>query len=95
VYGLYEPISEIAPQQETEIEKALARPTSDDDTHSGPRDRFSLTAPLPEPECGARGRTVWELFDDREALLRRQVEQVEKNIAAHRGQEPSSAHDEG
>ena len=82
--NLYTPLPEAPPADEAEIEKALARPTTDDDTHPGPRDRFRLTASLPVPERAAQSGMVWDLFADRDAMVSRLVAQVEKNIAPHR-----------
>lgn len=67
-----------------EFEKAIKRPTSPDDTHPGPLDRFRLIATLPEPAHFAPSGLVWELFRDREAITKEMLVQVEKNIARHR-----------
>jgi len=83
--NLYEPSPEVPPADEAEIEKALARPTTDDDTHPGPRDRFRLIAPLSAPARSVQSGMVWELFQNRDAIVHRLVAQVEKDIAAHRG----------
>ncbi len=67
-----------------EFEKAIKRPTTPDDTHPGPLDRFRLIATLPEPAHPAPSGLVWDLFRDREAITKEMLVQVEKNIARHR-----------
>jgi tetratricopeptide (TPR) repeat protein len=71
----------------TALEKALSRPTSEDDTHPGPRDRFRLVAPLQQPACPPRPGEVWELFNDPDAIRREMVGLIEKQVAPHRGQQ--------
>ena len=83
--NLYDPLPAAGGSDEAEIEKALARPTTDDDTHPGPRDRFRLTSAIPEPRRSDGGDgTVWSLFNDREAIVREQLALVEKDLAPHR-----------
>ncbi len=64
--------------------KVLNRPTTLDDTHPGPTDRFRLISSLPEPATAAPGGYVWDLFKDRDAILKEMLSTVEKNIAPHR-----------
>ena len=82
--NLYDPLPASSDDEETQIEKALARPTTEDDTHPGPRDRFRLIAAIPEPSAAAVGGTVWTLFKDREAVVREQLALVERDVAPHR-----------
>ncbi len=67
-----------------EFEKALNRPTTEDDTHPGPRDRFRLVARLQEPICPPREGEVWELFQDPEGIRREMLAQIDKQVAPHR-----------
>jgi tetratricopeptide (TPR) repeat protein len=75
-----------------EIDKALNRPTSEDDTHPSPQDRFRFVARLREPAVPSRPGEVWELFKDPESVRREMVELIEKQVAPHRehATEPST-----
>jgi Zn-dependent protease with chaperone function len=68
----------------TELEKALNRETSQDDTHPSPRDRFHLIAPLRNPSYPPRPGEVWDLINDPEALRREMVALIETRVAPHR-----------
>lgn len=70
------------------LEKALSRPTTQDDTHPGPRDRFRLVARLRQPSCASRAGDVWDLFADPEGVRREMLAEVEKRIAQQRDEEP-------
>ncbi|MBC8041530.1 MAG: M48 family metallopeptidase [Opitutaceae bacterium] len=87
--NLYAPLSD-APRhdEEAQIKTALTRPTTDDDTHPGPQDRFRLIAPIPAPDRPAQSGTAWDLFNDPDTVTRRLLDQVEKNIAQHRPYPP-------
>jgi len=66
----YEPEAE-PPEEELEeaIAKILDAPTTEDDSHPSPRDRFAFVRGLglPEVECAEEG-TAWELLEGREEL---------------------------
>ncbi len=76
---------------QTLLEKALSRPTTEDDTHPGPRDRFRLVAPLRQPSCAQRPGDVWDLFGDPEGIRHEMLAEVEKRIAPQRDEEPPAA----
>jgi hypothetical protein len=62
------------------VEEAIARPTTEDDTHPGPLDRFRLVSRVAwagEPVAPA---LVWDLFADREALTREMTESIESQL---------------
>ena len=65
---------------EAEFERALNRPTTEDDTHPGPRDRFRLVGRVPRPARLPSAGLVWDLFKDREAILREMTTLVEKEL---------------
>lgn len=66
--NLYELRLEHNSNLQQEIEEALNRETSEDDTHPGPNDRFRLTRRIAGAnELPATGM-VWDLFKNREAL---------------------------
>jgi len=79
---------EAQPSDLVSIEKAFAaaidRPTTDDDTHPSPSDRFRLLAGVrvePKPELQGE---VWDLFSNREAIKREMLAVVEAQIARFR-----------
>jgi len=83
-----------APQGEAlsaEIDKALNRPTSEDDTHPSPQDRFRFVARLQEPAAQPRPGEVWELFTDPESIRREMVALIETQVAPHRQPAPGAA----
>jgi len=84
VQNIYGPLPATPPHKQIEIEQALARPTTDDDTHPGPQDRFRLIATIPEPALPAPAGTVWDLFNNQEAFVLRLLKQLETHIAPHR-----------
>jgi len=65
-------------------ETAIARPTTDDDTHPGPLDRFRLIARVPEPTRAEESGCVWDLFKDPAAIAAEMMQVIEKNVAQHR-----------
>jgi hypothetical protein len=65
VYGLRAPDSD---DLQREIQAALTRPTSEDDTHPSPEERFRLTAGAAAAREWPDHREVWDLFVDRERL---------------------------
>jgi len=83
--NLYAPLPDTTRHDEdAQIKTALTRPTTDDDTHPGPQDRFRLISPIPAPDRPAQSGTAWDLFNDPDTVIRRLLDQVEKNIAEHR-----------
>lgn len=83
---------ELAPPPESDlsvqVEKAIGRETTEDDTHPSPRDRFRFVARVQEPSCPPRPGEVWELFKDPEAIRREMVALIEKQVAPHRAKAP-------
>jgi hypothetical protein len=71
--------------QEEEFNKAIHRPTSEDDTHPGPMDRFRMIAKVPSPNRPAADGFVWDLFKDRAAIEAEMMKKIEENVARHRG----------
>jgi hypothetical protein len=77
--SLYEPAAQQLEEQKSiaeQMEKSMRQPTSEDDTHPSPADRFELarrvqSAPQIEPEGW-----VWDLFVDREGLTQEMIKLV-------------------
>ncbi len=82
--NFYDPGAAGTASIDEEFEKAINRPTTPDDTHPGPKDRFRLIAKIRGASETSSTGLVWELFNERDALIREMVETVEKNIAPHR-----------
>jgi Zn-dependent protease with chaperone function len=66
--NLYELQADQNPDLEEEMENALKRETSEDDTHPSPNDRFRLTRKVSRNNEPPASGLVWELFKNREAL---------------------------
>ncbi len=79
----------------TAFQQSLNRPTTPDDTHPSPKDRFRLVARVGVPRCNPLEGEVWELFRDPEAIRAEMSALIEKQVAPHRGASaaatPSSA----
>lgn len=61
-----------------EIESALNRETSEDDTHPSPLERFRLVSRVVSSNQSARSGPVWELFADRDTITQEMSSQIEK-----------------
>lgn len=68
------------PRKSLTVQKALNGTTTDDDTHPTPADRFRLAEKVqcktPLPVHG----TVWDLFQEREALTREMNGIIEEQV---------------
>jgi hypothetical protein len=65
---------------EDEIEKALNRPTSEDDTHPSPVERFRLIRQLGGPSTAQDNGLVWDLFQNRDALTMEMTVLIDQSI---------------
>ena len=61
-------------------DEIINRPTTEDDTHPSPSDRFKLANRITSRECAPISGQVWELFTDRTALTKEMNELLEKQI---------------
>ena len=82
--NLYELQAAEPATEEEAFQKAISRPTTEDDTHPGPKDRFRYIAGLTPKNPGPPTGVVWNLFRDPEALMREMVAEIEKKVAPHR-----------
>lgn len=85
IQNLYQSVGEKSDTVEREFEQAMQRPTTDDDTHPAPQDRFRLIARIPAPPHEPPPGYVWDLFKDPVAVQGEMMATVEKHVAAHRG----------
>jgi Zn-dependent protease with chaperone function len=67
--NLYDLPAPSGPELEATIEEALARPTTDDDTHPGPMDRFRLVGLVNYTGTPTPMGMVWDLFAAPEQLM--------------------------
>ena len=61
-------------------DEIINRPTTEDDTHPSPHERFKLASRITSRECAPISGQVWELFADRTALTKEMNEILEKRI---------------
>jgi Zn-dependent protease with chaperone function len=67
-------------QLDQRVDEALARPTTDDDTHPGPLERFRLVRSITAAEDQADAGPVWELFADPQQLTLEMTATIESNV---------------
>jgi len=67
---------------EQEIDNALNRQTSEDDTHPSPVDRFRLVSGVVCQNQPAPSGPVWNLFADREAITKEMSSEIENMVRA-------------
>jgi hypothetical protein len=82
--NLYEAGAEEPASFQEEYTKVLNRPTTEDDTHPAPMERFRLIAKIPVPHRVPSTALVWDLFKDRDAIVREMMMNLEKHVAPHR-----------
>lgn len=63
-----------------EIETALNRATSEDDTHPSPIERFRLIRQVASSCKSDRSGSVWELFSDRDTITQEMSSQIETMV---------------
>lgn len=64
---------------EIQVEEALNRKTTDDDTHPSPQDRFRMIERVISLRKAGGDRMVWDLFADRQAI----TDEMNKNLEKH------------
>ena len=75
---------EVQPEKalEEEIENAIDRQTSEDDTHPSPVDRFRLVSRIVCQNQLPPSGPMWDLFSDREAITREMSFKIENMVKA-------------
>jgi Zn-dependent protease with chaperone function len=68
LYEMTEQNEEIKKDLEQQYNENVARPTTEDDTHPSPQDRFKWASQIKSKETAPLGGMVWDLFKNREAL---------------------------
>lgn len=65
---------------EESIEKVINRPTSEDDTHPSPVDRFRLVSRVSSSGFPGPSGPMWDLFADREAITKEMSQKVDSMV---------------
>jgi Zn-dependent protease with chaperone function len=78
--NLYEMKADPKNAIEEKIDEAINRPTTEDDTHPSPRDRFQLARKIASVPRSHDTGEMWELFADREALTREMSALIEQYV---------------
>src|SRR5262245_27780990 len=68
------------PELEDEIERALSRPTTEDDTHPGPSDRFRLVSRVASAAERSASGMLWDLFVSPASLTAEMTAQVQAHV---------------
>jgi len=78
--NLYGPRPLAIPGLEDKIERALSRPTTEDDTHPGPSDRFRLVSRVVSTNERSASGMLWDLFDNPSGLTAEMTAQIEARV---------------
>lgn len=65
---------------ESKFNEVFNRPTTEDDTHPSPEDRFRLTSQIKSREVEPLNGMVWDLFKDREGITKEMNSLVENLV---------------
>ena len=78
LYGLETPDEQSV---EAKVREALAAPTSEEDTHPGPNDRFRLVHRIPAPAGVPVEGVLWDLFPDTANLTDQMSAAIQARLA--------------
>jgi Zn-dependent protease with chaperone function len=65
---------------EHRVQDAIDRPTTEDDTHPGPSERFRLVSRIPANQERVEPGLVWDLFVNREGLTKEMTAAIESTV---------------
>lgn len=82
LYEMTEQNEEIKKDLEEKYNENIARPTTEDDTHPSPQDRFKWASQIKSRESEPIGGMVWDLFKNRESLTVEMNVLLEKRVKA-------------
>ncbi len=82
LYEMTEQNEEIKKDLEQQYNENIQRPTTEDDTHPSPQDRFKWASQIKAREVEPISGQVWDLFKNREALTVEMNTLLEKRIKA-------------
>jgi hypothetical protein len=67
---------------EEKVREAITRPTTQDDTHPGPLDRFRYAGRIVSNPADQATGMVWDLFSDRESLTKEMSDSINRSLRA-------------
>src|SRR5262249_8772420 len=67
---------------EDKFKEAITRPTTQDDTHPGPLDRFRYAARIVSSKLEPAPGMVWDLVWDRESLTKEMSDSINRSLRA-------------
>ncbi len=82
LYELMPEGDDITKSLEEEFNNYMSRPTTEDDSHPSPQDRFKLIAPIRSKESLPIDGQVLDLFTDKDALTREMNDLLEQRLKA-------------
>ncbi len=82
LYEMTEQNEAIKKDLEQMYNENIARPTTEDDTHPSPQDRFKWASQIKSRETAPISGMVWDLFPNREALTNEMNQLLESRIKA-------------
>ena len=82
LYELMPEGDDITKSLEEEFNNYMSRPTTEDDSHPSPQDRFKLIAPINSKESLPIDGQVLDLFTDKDALTREMNDLLEQRLKA-------------
>lgn len=82
LYEMTEQNEEIKKDLQQQFNEYASRPTTEDDTHPSPQDRFKWASQIKSRESEPIGGMVWDLFKDREALTKEMNALLETRLKA-------------
>jgi tetratricopeptide (TPR) repeat protein/Zn-dependent protease with chaperone function len=80
LYEMTEQNEEIKKDLEQQYNEYIAKPTTEDDTHPSPEDRFKWASQIKSREVEPISGTVWDLFKDKTALTAEMNALLEKRL---------------
>ncbi len=83
LYEMTEQNEEIKQDLEQQFNENIARPTTEDDTHPSPEDRFKWATQIKSRETAPISGMVWDLFKNRESLTAEMNKMLEQRIRAN------------
>jgi hypothetical protein len=80
--NLYELSPTAAERIDEKLREAINRPTSEDDTHPRPKERFRLAARIVSTPQPPSPGMVWDLFADKDGLTREMSLMIDQQLKA-------------
>ena len=78
--NLYMLSATMTPELQQQVDEVIGRPTTEDDTHPGPLDRFRLVHGIVARSEHSGGGQVWDWFADRDALTTEMTSEIQSRV---------------